>query len=62
LKATRKDSRIFSVIEEGWYLEEGVSASKPKGKRELKILECSFNFDARSSGSSRRKGKTASRV
>jgi hypothetical protein len=33
-----------------------------KGKRELKILECSFNFKARSRGSSRRKGKTAFRA
>jgi hypothetical protein len=34
------------------------STSKPKGKRELKNLECSLKFDARGSGSSRRKGKT----
>jgi hypothetical protein len=33
-----------------------------KGKRELKSLECSFNFKARSRGSSWRKGKTAFRA
>ena len=53
---------LFSVIKEGRYLEDGVSVSKPKGKRELKILECSLNFDAGGSGSSRRKGKTVLRV
>ena len=33
---------LFFVIEEAWYLEDGVSASKPKGKMELEILECSI--------------------
>jgi hypothetical protein len=44
----------FSTIKEGWYLEDGVS--------ELKNLECSINFDARSNGSSRGKGMTILRV
>jgi hypothetical protein len=43
----------FSVIEEDRYCEEGVSASNTKGKRKLKNLECSINFEARGCGSSR---------
>jgi hypothetical protein len=49
---------LFSTIKEGWYLEDGVFASKLKGRMELKNLECSINFDARSSGSSRGKSMT----
>ena len=40
---------LFSVIEEDPYHEGGVSVSNTKGKRELKILECSINFEARGS-------------
>ena len=53
---------LFFVIEDGWFLEDGVFASKPKCKRKLKNLKCSLNFDARGSGSSWRKGRTAWRV
>ena len=38
---------LFSDIEENWNREEGVLVSSFKGKRELKNLECSINFDAR---------------
>jgi hypothetical protein len=38
---------LFSVIEEEWEPIIGVSAPKVKGKRELKNLECSINFEAR---------------
>jgi hypothetical protein len=50
---------IFLVIEEDWYCEDGVATSNTKGKRELKNLECSINFEARGSGYSRGKGKVA---
>ena len=53
---------LFSPIEEGRYLEDGVSTSKPKGRMDLKNLECSINFDAIGSGSSRDKGITILRV
>jgi hypothetical protein len=49
----RKDLKdLFSVIEE---VEDGVSASNTKGKREFKNLECFINFEARASGYSRGK-------
>jgi hypothetical protein len=48
---------LFSAIEEDQYHEEGVSISNSKGKRELKNLECSINFEVRGCGSSRVKGK-----
>jgi hypothetical protein len=44
-------------IEENRNRVEGVSVSNPKRKRELKNLECSINFDARGSSSSRVKGR-----
>jgi hypothetical protein len=48
---------LFSVIEEDQHHEEGASAPNTKGKKELKNLECSINFEARSCGSSRVKGR-----
>ena len=50
---------IFLVIEEDRYCEDGVATSNTKGKRELKNLECSINFEARGGGYSRGKGKVA---
>jgi hypothetical protein len=44
-------------MEEDRYCEEGVSVSNTKGKRELKNLKCSINFEARGSSSSRVKGR-----
>jgi hypothetical protein len=38
---------LFLGIEEEWEPIIGVSALKVKGKRELKNLECSINFEAR---------------
>ena len=49
--------KFFSDIEENGNRVEGVSVSNSKGKRELKNLKCSINFDARGSGSSRVKGR-----
>jgi hypothetical protein len=48
---------LFSAIEEGRYLEDEASTSKLKGKKELKNLECSINFDAKGSGSSQSIGR-----
>jgi hypothetical protein len=45
---------FLTLIDEG---QEFVSASKKKGKREVKNLECSINFNARGGGSSRVRGK-----
>ena len=44
---------LFLVIEEDQYCEERVSVSNTKGKRELKNLEFSINFEAIGSSSSR---------
>jgi hypothetical protein len=46
----------------GFLKMDGGSASKPKGRRKFKNLECSINFDARGSGSSRGKGRIILRV
>jgi hypothetical protein len=45
--------------EERCCLEDGpsFSASNTKGKRELKNLECSINFEARGCGPSKAKGR-----
>ena len=48
---------LLLVIKEDQYREFGVSASNTKGKRELKNLKCSTNFEALGSGSSQ--GKAA---
>jgi hypothetical protein len=48
---------LFSVMEADRYREEGVFVSNTKGKRELKNLECSINFEARGSSFSRVKGR-----
>jgi hypothetical protein len=50
---------FLTLVDEEQHQEIPVSASKPKGSRELKNLECSINFDARGVGSSRGKGKRA---
>jgi hypothetical protein len=49
----------LALVEEGQYQEVSVSTSKQKGKRELKNLECSINFDAKGVGSSQVKSKRA---
>jgi hypothetical protein len=43
---------FLALVDEGQYQEVSVSTSKQKGKRELKNLECSINFDAKGVGSS----------
>jgi hypothetical protein len=48
---------LFSAIEEVREPKNYVSAPKAKGKRELKNLECSFNFEARGHSSSRVNGR-----
>lgn len=54
----RRVSWIFvALADEGQSQEVFVSDSKQKGKKELKNLECSINFDTRGVGSSRVKGK-----
>jgi hypothetical protein len=50
---------FLTLVEEGQRQEVSVFAPEQKGKRELKNLECSINFDARGVGSSRIKGKRA---
>jgi hypothetical protein len=45
---------LLTLVDEG---QHSVSAPKKKGKREVKNLECSINFGARSVGSSQVKGK-----
>jgi hypothetical protein len=50
-------SDLFLVIEEDRFREEDVSFSNTKGKREIKNLECSINFEARGCGTSRVKGR-----
>jgi hypothetical protein len=47
---------LLTVLEEERH-EVLVSPPKPKGRRELKNLECSIDFDARDDYSSRGKGK-----
>jgi hypothetical protein len=47
---------LFLVIEEDRYCEERAFVSNTKGKRELKNLECSINFEAKGCGYSRVKG------
>jgi hypothetical protein len=47
---------LLTELEEKHGHEVLVSPSKPKGRRELKNLECSINFDARGVHSSRGKG------
>jgi hypothetical protein len=51
----RKNSSLFLVIEADRNRDPGVSVSNTKGKRELKNLECSFNFETRGCSSSRSK-------
>jgi hypothetical protein len=53
---------FLALIDEGQCQEVSVPASKLKGFREIKNLECSINFDARGVGSSRVKGKRACAV
>jgi hypothetical protein len=53
------ERRLIPFIDEDRYRENGVFASKSKGKRELKNLECSINFEARGSCSNQGKGKIA---
>jgi hypothetical protein len=48
---------FLSVLEEGHRHEVVAFVPKTKGRRELKNLECSINFDARGDCSSRGKGK-----
>jgi hypothetical protein len=48
---------LFFVIEANRDRDLEVSVSDCKGKRELKNLECSINFESRSCGSSRVKGR-----
>ena len=50
---------FLTLVDEGQQQEFSVFASKPKGRRGLKNLEFSINFDARGVGSSRGKGKRA---
>jgi hypothetical protein len=47
----------MTLIDAEHRLEASVSASKFKGSREVKNLECSINYDARGFGSSRGKAK-----
>lgn len=47
---------FLTLVDEG---QCSVFASKQKGKRELKNLECSINFVTRGVGSSRVKGNRA---
>jgi hypothetical protein len=54
--------RLISIIEEDRHRENGVSASKSKGKRGLKNLECPINFEAKGSCSNQGNGKIALRV
>jgi hypothetical protein len=54
-KGTEKGFLDFlTSVDEG---QRFVSVTKQKGKRELKNLECSINFDVRGVGSSRVRGK-----
>ena len=48
---------LFSVIEQDRYRVERVFVSNSKGKRELKNLKCSINFETNRRGSSRVKGR-----
>jgi len=48
--------RVFDVIKVDKDFQWGLHKRK-KGKREIKNLECSINFDARGVGSSRVRGK-----
>lgn len=48
---------LLTFLEEGQHREVVGSASTPKGRRELKNLECYINFDTRGNGSSRGKGR-----
>jgi len=50
---------LLAQIDVTQHQEVLVSTPKFKGSREVKNLECSINFDARSFGSSRGKGKSA---
>jgi hypothetical protein len=50
---------FLTLIDKGQRQEAPFSASKPKGSRELKNLECLINFDAWGVCSSRGKGKRA---
>jgi len=45
---------LLTLVDEEQF---SVFALKKKGKREVKNLECSINFDARGVGSSRVRGK-----
>jgi hypothetical protein len=54
-KETEKGFQDFlTIVDER---QHSVSAPKEKGKREIKNLECSINFDARDVRSSRIRGK-----
>jgi hypothetical protein len=53
---------LLTILEEEQHREVVGSASTPKGRRELKNLECSINFDARGIGSSRGKDKAILQV
>jgi hypothetical protein len=48
---------FMTLIDAEHRLEASISASKFKGSREVKNLECSINYDARGFGSSRGKAK-----
>jgi hypothetical protein len=48
---------LLTVLDKEHRHEVLASPSKPKGRRELKNLECSINFDGRGDYSSRGKGK-----
>jgi hypothetical protein len=50
---------FLTLVDEGQRQAVSISSSKPKGRRDLKNLECSINFDVRGVGSSRGKVKRA---
>jgi hypothetical protein len=50
---------LFWVIEVDRDRDPGVSISNTKGKKEIKNLECSINFETRGCGSSRVKGRVS---
>ena len=50
---------FLTLVDEGQHQEVPVSASKPKGSREFKNLECLINFDTKRVCSSLGKGKRA---
>lgn len=48
----KKTLDLLTILEEEQRHEVMVSPSEPKGRRELKNMECSINFDARGDCSS----------